>query len=207
MSSPVRLLVVEDHESERRGLSKLLKADGMQVFEAQDADKAMGYIDEDIDVVLSDLNMGDVSGIDLLTLWKQHKPDTQFILITAQTSVASAVEAMKKGAHDYVTKPINPDELCLLIRRAVQDLRKDQEIDHLRRRLDQKFGLDPGRKRHRQGTGGPGAAPQQPAKKGAVRGDQLRGGPRHTHRERIVRARPRGLHRGYRPAHGPLRSG
>jgi DNA-binding NtrC family response regulator len=56
--------------------------------------------------------------------------------------VNSAVEAIKGGAYDYVTKPVNPDELLLLIKRAIDGMQKDKEIDSLRRRLDQKFGLD-----------------------------------------------------------------
>src|SRR2546421_2074971 len=68
--------------------------------------------------------------------------ETQFILLTGHSSVDSAVEAIKSGAYDYLTKPINPDELVLLIRRAVESMQKDKEIDNLRRRLDQKFGLD-----------------------------------------------------------------
>src|SRR5947208_4956014 len=86
--------------------------------------------------------MGDVSGLDLLQLWKKRRPDTQFILLTGHSSVNSAVEAIKAAAYDYVTKPVNPDELVLLIRRAIEGLQKDKEIDNLRRRLDQKFGLD-----------------------------------------------------------------
>ncbi|HEY8669014.1 MAG TPA: sigma-54 dependent transcriptional regulator [Tepidisphaeraceae bacterium] len=142
MSHVGRVLVVEDHETERRAISQMLKAEGFQVFGAENADKAMGYIDEDVDVVLSDLHMGDVSGLDLLQLWKKQKPETQFILLTGHTNVHSAVEAMKSGAFDYVTKPVNADELIVLVRRAVGELQKDKEIDHLRRRLDQKFGLD-----------------------------------------------------------------
>jgi DNA-binding NtrC family response regulator len=68
MANQGRVLVVEDHETERRALSTLLKAEGFTVFGAENADKALGYIDENIDVVLTDLHMGDVSGIDLLTL-------------------------------------------------------------------------------------------------------------------------------------------
>ena len=142
MTNSGRVLVVEDHETERRAVSQILKAEGFTVFGAESADKALGYIDENIDVVLSDLHMGDVSGIDLLQLWKKRKPDTQFILLTGHSSVNSAVEAIKGGAYDYLTKPINPDELVLLIKRAVESLSKDKEIDNLRRRLDQKFGLD-----------------------------------------------------------------
>ncbi len=137
-----RVLVVEDRESERRAIGQILKVEGFTVFVAENADKAAGYMDENVDVVISDLNMGDVSGMDLLQLWKKGHPETQFILMTGQASVSSAVEAIKKGAYDYLTKPINSDELILLIRRAIDTQRKDKEIDHLRRRLDQKFGLD-----------------------------------------------------------------
>ncbi len=142
MSTHGRILVVEDHEQERRATINILKAEGFHVFGADGADKAMGYLDENIDVVVSDLNMGDVSGMDLLQLWKKKKADTQFILFTGHSSVNTAVEAIKAGAYDYVTKPINPDELILLIRRALEGMQKDKEIDSLRRRLDQKFGLD-----------------------------------------------------------------
>lgn len=142
MSSQGRVLVVEDHESERRALMQLLKSEGFSVFGAESADKALGYVDESIDVVLSDLHMGDVSGLDLLQLWKKRTPDTSFILVTGEQKPANIVEAMKNGAYDYVTKPINPEELTLLIRRAMETTQKDKEIDHLRRRLDQRFGLD-----------------------------------------------------------------
>jgi two-component system response regulator FlrC len=77
-----RVLVVEDHDSERRAVSQILKSEGFSVFGAESADKALGYLDENIDVVLSDLQMGDVSGLDLLQLWKKKKPETQFILLT-----------------------------------------------------------------------------------------------------------------------------
>ena len=197
MSNSGRVLVVEDHETERRAVSQILKSEGFTVFGAENADKAMGYLDENIDVVLSDLHMGDVSGIDLLQLWKKRKPDTQFILLTGHSSVNSAVEAIKGGAYDYLTKPINPDELVLLIKRAVETLSQGQgdrqpppparpevrpgpdhrpvQADEGRVRQDPEgragglHGADPGRKRHGQGTGRPGAAPQQPAQEGAVR--------------------------------------
>lgn len=136
-----KILVVEDNEQERRLMQTMLKQQGHTVFGAESGDKAFGYAEEGIDVVLSDLHMGDVSGIDLLHLWKKKSADTQFILITGQSSIGSAVEAIKAGAFDYVTKPINPDELGLLIGRALENISKDREIDTLRRRLDQKFGL------------------------------------------------------------------
>lgn len=142
MANSGRVLVVEDEDVERKALSQILKSEGFTVFGAENADKALGYIDENIDVVLSDLHMGDVSGIDLLQLWKKRQPDTQFIVITGHSSVDTAVGAIKAGAFDYVTKPINPEELVLLIKRAIEGVQRDKEIETLRRRLDQKFGLD-----------------------------------------------------------------
>jgi DNA-binding NtrC family response regulator len=142
MSTAGRVLVVEDQEAERRSVTHILKQQGFTVLGAESADKALGYIDENIDVVLSDLHMGDVSGLDLLHLWKKRCPNTQFIVLTGHSSVDTAVEAIKSGAYDYLTKPIHPDELVLLIQRAVEAMQKDKEIDDLRRRLDQKFGLD-----------------------------------------------------------------
>lgn len=142
MPSAGRILVVEDQETERRAVTQILKSEGFTVFGAENADKALGYMDENIDVVLTDLHMGDVSGIDLLHLWKKRASETQFIVLTGHSSVDTAVEAIKSGAYDYLTKPIHPDELVLLIKRAVETLQKDKEIDNLRRRLDQKFGLD-----------------------------------------------------------------
>src|SRR5688572_7710647 len=106
MANAGRVLVVEDHESERRAVMQILRSEGFTVFGAENADKAMGYRDENIDVVLSDLQMGDVSGIGLLQLWKKQQPDTQIILITGHSSVPTAVEAIKNGAYDYLTKPI-----------------------------------------------------------------------------------------------------
>ena len=66
MANAGRVLVVEDNEIERRAISQILKAEGFTVFGAENADKALSYVEENIDVVLSDLHMGDVSGIDLL---------------------------------------------------------------------------------------------------------------------------------------------
>src|SRR5215210_882382 len=141
MPNAGRVLVVEDNEIERRAISTIIKAEGFTVFGAENADKALGYVEENVDVVLSDLHMGDVSGIDLLNLWKGRQPDTHFIVLTGQGNVDTAVQAIKSGAFDYVTKPVNPDEIILLIKRAIETHQKDKEIDNLRRRLDQKFGL------------------------------------------------------------------
>ena len=141
MSSTGRILVVEDHESERKAVRHILKSEGFTVYGAENADKAIGYIDENIDVVLSDLHMGDVSGLDLLHLWKKRKPDTQFILLTGHAASTARSKRSRRG----VRLPHQADQF----RRAhsahppaLETVSKDKEIDNLRRRLDQKFGLD-----------------------------------------------------------------
>src|SRR3954452_25162013 len=139
MNNLGHLLVVEDDELERKALVSKLKSEGFTVYGAESADKAFSYVDEEINVVLSDLHMGDVSGIDLLNLWKQRKPDTHFIVLTGEPSSAAPVQTMKAGAFDYINKPINLEELSLVIKRAIDSTRKEKEIDDLRRRLDQKF--------------------------------------------------------------------
>src|SRR5438045_9660067 len=97
MSSSGRILVVEDHESERKIISQLLRSEGFTVFGAENADKALGYIDENIDVVLSDLHMGDVSGLDLLQLWKKGRRDTQVLHIPGHHRHNSQGVDMKCG--------------------------------------------------------------------------------------------------------------
>lgn len=137
-----RVLIVEDNPTERHGLAKLLRGAGFTTFVAENADKAIGYVDEQIDVVLTDLHMGDVSGIDLVELWKHRQLSTQFILVTGQSSIHTAVTAIKAGAYDYITKPVDPEDLEMHILRAIDATRKDQELTELKRRLDHKFGIE-----------------------------------------------------------------
>jgi two-component system response regulator HydG len=137
-----KILIVEDNAVERQALAKLLRTLGHEVFAAESPDKALGYVDENVDIVLSDLHMGDVSGLDLLKLWKSRQADTQFILITGQSSINTAVSAIKAGAYDYITKPIDPDDLEIHLKRAIETRRKDTELEALRERLDHKFGVE-----------------------------------------------------------------
>ena len=137
-----RILVVEDHPTERQALTKLLRAHGHDVMACESADKALGYVEEQIDVVLADLNLGEVSGIDLVTLWKNQRAETQFIVVTGDATIETAIEAMKNGAFHYLQKPLDFDELLIYVEKALNLVRKDQELDSLRRRLDQRFGMD-----------------------------------------------------------------
>ena len=93
-----RILVVEDKQQERLAIARLLWQEDYEVLLAENPQEASGFLDEEIDLVISDLRMGEHSGIDLLRLWKKRRPTTPFVVITAHGEVNSAVEAMKLGA-------------------------------------------------------------------------------------------------------------
>jgi DNA-binding NtrC family response regulator len=137
-----RILVVEDKQPERLAIARLLWQEDYEVLLAENPQQAGGFIDEDVDLVISDLRMGEHSGIDLLRMWKKRRPTTPFVLITAHGEVNSAVEAMKLGAEDYLTKPVNPDELLMLVARCIEFHRKDETIRQLQERLDERLGFE-----------------------------------------------------------------
>lgn len=136
------ILVVEDERSEREALARVLRMEDYDVLTAESAEIALRLIDDRVDLVLSDLRMGKNSGIDLLRMWKEKQPGTPFVLVTAHGDIESAVEAMRLGAADYVTKPVNPDALLLLIKRCLDVREKDETIEHLSQRLDDKLRLE-----------------------------------------------------------------
>jgi two-component system NtrC family response regulator len=94
------------------------------------------------DLVLSDLNLPDGSGIDLLKQVRAEYPETAVIIITAYGSVETAVESIKSGAYDYITKPVHPDELKSLVNRALERHRLLEEVRTLRSAIDRKFGFE-----------------------------------------------------------------
>lgn len=115
-----RILVVEDKASEREALARLLKLEHYDVVTADSASCAIGYLREPIDLVISDLKMSKATGLDLLRYWKDRRRETPFIMVTAFGDVDSAVEAMKLGAEDYLNKPVNPEEMLLLVARCLE---------------------------------------------------------------------------------------
>ena len=106
MNSGPCILIVEDGQSEREALARVLRLEGYRVMAASMPDRAMELIDEPIDLVVSDLRLGKQSAIDLLRDWHSRHPETPFILMTAYGDVDSAVTAMKLGAEDFLSKPV-----------------------------------------------------------------------------------------------------
>jgi DNA-binding NtrC family response regulator len=120
MNDPATILVVEDGESERDALVRVLRMEQYRVVSAMNPEHALTHAGEPIDLVISDLRMGKQSGIDLLQLWRQRSPLMPFIIMTAYGDVDSAVTAMKLGAADFLTKPVNPDDLLALVRNCLR---------------------------------------------------------------------------------------
>ncbi|HEY6344401.1 MAG TPA: sigma-54 dependent transcriptional regulator [Bryobacteraceae bacterium] len=142
MSVP-RLLVVEDDLALQRVIQAQIAQMGVQVSVAGEVPEALEILRKDLhDLVISDLNLPGLSGLELLKTVRAEYPDTTVILMTAFGTVETAVEAMKNGAYDYLTKPLHPYELRLLVNRVLERRRLLEEVRSLRETIDNKFGFD-----------------------------------------------------------------
>lgn len=138
-----RVLVVDDDESLRRVTQVQLEQAGYDTKVAADGAEAVALLQKSPqDLVISDLKMPGMSGLDLLRKIRAEYPDTVVVMVTAYGTVDSAVDAMKAGAYDYITKPINADELDLVVRRSLEHLDLLEENRILRSNLDGKYGFE-----------------------------------------------------------------
>lgn len=131
-----KILVVDDEQSLREVLSIMLKRTGYAVTSAADGEEAIELLNKDIfDLVITDLRMPKIDGMEVLKAAKSASPETVVLLITAFASADSAVEAMKQGAYDYLTKPFQVDEVQLIIRNALEKRRLTTENILLKREM------------------------------------------------------------------------
>jgi DNA-binding NtrC family response regulator len=137
--SPARILVVDDEVNIREAMAALLSAEGYAVDTAASVEQAVAALGADFfQVVISDMRMDGESGMDLLRWLRENCPESEMILLTAYGSVENAVEAMKSGAYDYLSKPVDRQRLLLLIEKALEKQRLAMENRSLRRRLSVK---------------------------------------------------------------------
>jgi len=137
-----RILVVEDDDTLRRVTQMHLTKEGCATTAAADAVEALKILeDEPHDLVISDLHLPGMSGLELLKKIRAKYPETEVVVITAFGTVVTAVEAMKFGAYDYVTKPIHLYELSALVDRVLERVQLIEEVRLLRRNLDEKYGF------------------------------------------------------------------
>jgi two-component system response regulator AtoC len=137
------ILIVDDQESIRHFIEKAMADEGYQVSTAGDGQGGLNAVAADMpDLVLLDLRLPDIHGLEVLKKLKEDDPDLQVIIMTAFGDVESAVRAMKLGAHDYVNKPINLEQLFITINKALESRKLWRELKHLRRRQSARFSED-----------------------------------------------------------------
>lgn len=136
---PHTLLIVDDEKHTREGLARVFEND-YDVYLAADAEEAFRWLDtEPFDVVLTDLRMAGKSGMSVIDKALKLPKRPICIMMTAYGNVDIAVEAMKRGAYDFLTKPINIEKLEIIIKRALQSHQIAQENQQLHKRLDEKY--------------------------------------------------------------------
>ena len=186
----VKILVVDDEPSMRQYLEVLLSRSGYEVLTAPGVAQARDVLGSgQVDLVVSDMRLGKDSGLEVLKQARSRESPPEVILITAYGTPASAVEAMRQGAYDYICKPFDNEELKLLVQKALEKRTLRQENQQLWQSLSEHSlsmvgrstameavralvrkvaaepldGADRGRERHRQGAGRPGDPPCVPA--------------------------------------------
>lgn len=138
-----RILVVDDEASMRELLVIMLKREGYHVEDASDGKVALEVLQgNDFDLVISDIQMPRMTGIDLIRRIREQELDVVVMMITAFSTTEQAVEAMKLGAYDYITKPFKNDEIRLVVKNALEGRKLRQENRSLRKALGQRFSFD-----------------------------------------------------------------
>ena len=137
------VLVVDDEKNILKIIAASLKAEGYQVETARSGEEAISKFGHGhLDLVISDCRLPGMSGTDLLGHIKAKDPDMPFLVLTAYGSIEKAVEAMKKGAYSYLTKPVNMDSLVVLVREAAEKRRLLIENRTLKKELSGRYGLE-----------------------------------------------------------------
>jgi DNA-binding NtrC family response regulator len=138
-----KILIVDDEVNARTALGEILKSEDYQIESAGDGFKALAKLGEfDADLVLSDFHMPGMDGGELLRKVKEKDPELPVVLMTAFGAVETAVAAMRDGASNYLLKPLNTDELLIVIERALERRRLRQETTELRDQLRARYSFD-----------------------------------------------------------------
>ncbi len=138
----LRVVMIEDDQALRDSLVEYLSDRGFAVVGAADGDEGLKLVDEDTAVVVTDLKLPGMSGLEVLKRARQQAPQVQVIIATGFATVDSAVAAMREGAFHYVTKPINPTVLHKLVEEIVERRKLQSEVAELRRRVNERYGVE-----------------------------------------------------------------
>jgi len=139
------ILIAEDEPSQRFTFREFCRQAGYDTIEASDGEEALYYLQRDetaqIQLLLTDLNMPKLSGINLTRATRQHRPDVPVIVLTMSTDMQDAVDAMRLGAHDFITKPVDFERLRVSIGNALQNRHLQAEVMRLTRHTKGGFGF------------------------------------------------------------------
>jgi DNA-binding NtrC family response regulator len=142
MRSDISVLVVDDDVNMLAMLEKFLRRAGYSVQTTSDSVNALAMVEENqYDIIITDIQMPRATGMDLLKRVRDLGRDSMVVMITAFGSVDSAVNAMKAGAYDYISKPFNIDEILALLERATQQRRLEREVELLRQEVEKKYSF------------------------------------------------------------------
>ena len=142
MTNPKTVLVIDDEDSLRRVVEYNLREEGYRVVTASDGTSGLREFQASpVDLVLTDVRMPEMDGLELLTRLKAMQPELPVIVLTAHGTIDSAVEAMKLGAYDYLTKPFNRDQLTSAVRKALDVAALASENRHLREVIAERFSF------------------------------------------------------------------
>ena len=137
-----RILVVDDEENMVHFLTKLLRAEGFEVEGVRTGEAALEQLRAaPFELVLTDLKLPDTDGIEILKAVRELHPETVVVLITAYGTIESAIEAMRAGAYDYVTKPCRASEILQVVEKALERVHLWREVSQLRQAVAERFGF------------------------------------------------------------------
>jgi DNA-binding NtrC family response regulator len=143
MTGGERILIVEDDDLMRELMTKILAGEHYHILQASSGEEALKLLQEQtIDLVLTDLRLTGMNGLQLLTEIRSFDQEIVVIVMTAYASVETAVEAMRKGAYDYLTKPFINDEIRVMLRRALNQRHLSRENRHLKRELRERYRFE-----------------------------------------------------------------
>ena len=136
------ILVIDDEAAQRDVLTGYLKKKGYQIFAASSGKEGIEITkNEPVDIILSDFKMPDLNGIEVLEQVKKMNPEISFVIVTAYGTVENAVKAMRLGAFDYISKPVDLDELDLMIERIIEHRNLKSENQLLKTQLQEKYKI------------------------------------------------------------------
>jgi len=142
MERQASILVVEDDRAQREALQEILQQEGYDLETAPDGETGLRRLQEQgFDLVLTDLSLPGVGGLDILKFLVHHQPHCLCIIVTGYATVRNSVDAMRQGAYDYLPKPVDPQELRLVVHRALEHQRLQQENLQLKKQLFKRFGF------------------------------------------------------------------